>query len=100
MKNYILIMIAVTVMMSCNQKQSTAEKSTEIAVNNETAETTSSKSNSIIAVGPLKSAIVETETVMPEGMGSVVMKVTFDDMGKKKITELNTSLSRGGQKFK
>lgn len=45
----------------------------------------------------LKSAIYETETVMPAGMGTTTTKVTFDDYGKKTRTEINSAISFGGK---
>ncbi|HRH56103.1 MAG TPA: hypothetical protein PLS10_00540 [Chitinophagales bacterium] len=45
----------------------------------------------------LKSAIYETETIMPAGMGTTTTKVTFDDYGKKSRTEMNSAISFGGK---
>lgn len=45
----------------------------------------------------LKTAIYETETIMPAGMGTTTTKVTFDDYGKKTRTEINSVISFGGK---
>ena len=45
----------------------------------------------------LKSAIYETETEMPGGMGTTSTKITFDDYGKKSKTEIKSSMSFGGK---
>ena len=45
----------------------------------------------------LKSAIYESETIMPGGMGTTSTKVTFDDYGKKTRTEMKSAISFGGK---
>lgn len=45
----------------------------------------------------LKSAIYETETIMPGGMGTTTSKITFDDYGKKSRSAINTAMSFGGK---
>jgi hypothetical protein len=47
----------------------------------------------------LKSAIIETETEMPQGMGKTSMKVIFDHNGKDKLTEFTTAITVSGQKI-
>lgn len=71
--------------------------------NNNTT-TTATESNSVVSeikdavTGEgLKSAIYETETIMPAGMGTTTTKVTFDDYGKKTRTEMNSAVSFGGK---
>lgn len=44
----------------------------------------------------LKSAVVVTETDMPGGHGTMEMKVTFDDYGKEKLTEMTMNIAIPG----
>lgn len=92
MKKYAWYFLVIMAFTSCKNKlsDSTAANSTEEAVTTETAAPTDGRYE-------LKSGIVETETVMPGGMGTSVMKLIFDDYGKKKKTEITTAMSFAGK---
>ncbi len=65
----------------------------------ESTETKSDVTSSEVAVNKdmgLKSAMYEAETEMPGGVGSTTMKITFDDYGKLKLTEMSMNMSVGG----
>ncbi len=44
----------------------------------------------------LESGILETETILPDGIGKTDMKITFDHHGARKLTEMTTSMTMAG----
>jgi hypothetical protein len=91
MKKLFLVMGSVLLLASCNQSPKTDTAAPGATETKEVKETSDAPKGEY----GLKSAIVETETEMP-GMGTTTMKITFDDYGKKKLTEMTMSMSMGG----
>ena len=89
MRTYILILGAMIVFASCKNNQGNAESKDSSTVIADVKEAISNDA--------LKSALYETETLMPGGMGTTNTKVIFDDYGKKSRTEIQTAISFGGK---
>ncbi|MDB5227267.1 MAG: hypothetical protein JWN78_1460 [Bacteroidota bacterium] len=92
MKKIFVMAGAVIIFTSCNQKPTTSSTSETAAT--KTTETSSSAAPK--GQYEFKSGILEAETIMPGGMGTTTMKITFDDYGKLKVTETNMAMSMGG----
>ena len=91
MRNLIFIIGAGLIFTSCKQ---TPKSDTNTGT---TVATESTKSaDAPMGMYGLKSAILETETLMPGGMGSNTMKIIIDDYGKQRMTEMTMAMSMGG----
>ena len=90
MKNIFFVTCAAMIFASCNQNPKPTS----------TTETPSTETKTVSDAPKgqyeFKSGILEMETVMPGGMGTTTMKITFDDYGKQKMTETTMAMSMGG----
>ena len=88
MQKLILILGVIGLFTSCKNKATSG-----------TTEPTSvvSEIKEAVASNGIKSVHYETETTMPEGMGTSTSKITTDDFGKKSRTETVTAMSFGGK---
>ncbi len=90
MRNIFLVAIIIALFTACKNNstdqpgESTNTSSTSVDVTSAPAEN-------------IKSVMYESETIMPEGMGTTTSKVYTDDFGKKVRTEAITSISFGGK---
>ncbi len=89
MKKLIMILAVAFLFTACKNNTETTEQAENTSVIADIKEA--------VAGDGLKSAIYESETLMPGGMGSSVNKVTFDDYGKKSRTEINSTITFGGK---
>lgn len=85
----LILILGVTLLFTSCKNKTTSDTTEPTSVVSEIKEA--------VAGDGLKSVHYETETVMPEGMGTTSSKVTTDDYGKKSRTETITAMSFGGK---
>lgn len=91
MKNLFIIATLVVCFTACKQNKSSENNSANASTNSKAMVADDVKGDG------LKSAIYETETLLPGRMGATTTKITFDEYGKTSRTEIKSVVSFGGK---